>query len=118
MSSAALQHSNLMVQSDHFQQQRGAGSGFASGDRDRSAFRHRHERRLSSGATITSRPPRLHGKHAHHGFDRRTASYLMKVDASCQRNPSAPGFIIPLGSSSRSISSSRFQVCGLFIASR
>jgi hypothetical protein len=50
MSSAALQHSNLMVQSDRFQQQRGAGSGFASGDRDRSAFRHRHERRLSSGA--------------------------------------------------------------------
>jgi hypothetical protein len=34
-SSAALQHRNLMAQRDRFQHQRGAGSGFASGDRNR-----------------------------------------------------------------------------------
>ncbi len=38
-SSAALQHSDLMAQGDRFQHQRGAGSGVASGDRDRSACR-------------------------------------------------------------------------------
>jgi hypothetical protein len=36
-SSAALHHGNLMAQRDRFQYQRGAGSGIASGDRDRSA---------------------------------------------------------------------------------
>ena len=46
-SSAALQYGDLMAQRDPFQQQRGAGSGFASGDRDRPACRHRHEDRLS-----------------------------------------------------------------------
>ena len=48
-SSAALPHGYLMAQGDRFQHQRGAGSGFASGDRDRSACRHRHEGRLSPG---------------------------------------------------------------------
>src|SRR5271167_4853586 len=48
-SSAALQHRNLMAQRDRFQQEGNAGSGFASGDRDRSACRHRHEVRLSPG---------------------------------------------------------------------
>jgi hypothetical protein len=33
-SSAALQHGDLMVQRDRFQQQRGAGSGFASSDEE------------------------------------------------------------------------------------
>src|SRR5208337_2755179 len=46
-SSAALQHGNLMAQRDRFQQQRGTGSEFAWGDRDRSSFRRRHEGRLS-----------------------------------------------------------------------
>ena len=35
--SATLQHGNLMAQRDRFQPQRGAGPGFASGDRDRCA---------------------------------------------------------------------------------
>jgi hypothetical protein len=48
-SSAALQYGNLMAQRDRFQRQRSAGWGFASGDRDCSACRDRHERRLSPG---------------------------------------------------------------------
>jgi len=36
-----------MAQGDRFQQQRGAGSGFASGQRERYGCRHRHKGRLS-----------------------------------------------------------------------
>ena len=46
-SSAALQHGDLVPQRDRLQQQRGAGSGLALGDRDRSAGRRGHEGRLS-----------------------------------------------------------------------
>jgi hypothetical protein len=44
---AALEHSNLMAQGDRFQHQRGTGSGFAAGKRQRCVGRRRHEGRLS-----------------------------------------------------------------------
>jgi hypothetical protein len=42
-SSTALDHGDLMAQGDRFQQQRGAGSGFAWGDRHRSTYLNRHD---------------------------------------------------------------------------
>ena len=45
--SAALEDRNLMAQGDRFQQQRGAGSGFAAGERQCCVCRHRHKGRLS-----------------------------------------------------------------------
>ena len=52
-SSAALEHGDLIAQRDRFQRQRGAGLGFAaSGDRERFACRHPHERRLSPDVRI------------------------------------------------------------------
>jgi len=43
----SLQHGNLMAQRDRFEHQRGAGSEFASGDRDGSAGRRGHDGKLS-----------------------------------------------------------------------
>ena len=45
--SATLHHGDLMAQRDRFKPQRGAGPGFASGDRHRSVLRLCHQRTLS-----------------------------------------------------------------------